>query len=312
MLLALAFLLFCTVRASPLDFSFAILTDTHFSDDISAATLARRAVNHINSLAASMNIELVFVTGDIATSSLQEQWVAAKAVFDLLQMPYFPILGNHDIWAHTDIWEEPAPTGDVRMEKLFAAQLARATYYEPVPVHDPKFKVTSSYANFWLQWKGINFLGLDFCTRQHHEEGGKGAFSGPDVHNYPNGTLAWLADVLSTRLTDKTSPIVLFGHHPFECPVDEQPSCTWSFSFNPTQKREVQNMLAKFHDPEQYAVQFAGHLHRWFEGQAFPLSGPKWSHFKQFITDATLDNAAWALVQVQNGKIAKILKMNAP
>ena len=80
----------------------------------------RRTVQRINSLAEPP--KFVIVGGDITSSAQETEFVAAKQMLDNLSMPYFPALGNHDMWSYDQIVGDrtATPQGD----RLFSQQFA--------------------------------------------------------------------------------------------------------------------------------------------------------------------------------------------
>ncbi|MEW5760064.1 MAG: hypothetical protein AB1779_04800 [Candidatus Thermoplasmatota archaeon] len=44
-------------------------------------------------------------------------------MLDKLKIPYYPIIGNHDIWAFNDTFEEAKPTGDKGFMQIFGLML---------------------------------------------------------------------------------------------------------------------------------------------------------------------------------------------
>jgi len=98
--------------------SFAIITDLHIGygipdygtegwdddligdpkfDEYYLTERLRRVVNWINENKDNHNIEFVVVLGDFAHRGERSAFKKAKQILDELDIPYFPVVGNHDI-----------------------------------------------------------------------------------------------------------------------------------------------------------------------------------------------------------------------
>lgn len=58
----------------------------------------REAIAKVNSLVDSENIRFAFVTGDLTDSGEPLEFDTVRRELDALNIRYFPIIGNHDIW----------------------------------------------------------------------------------------------------------------------------------------------------------------------------------------------------------------------
>ena len=129
------------------DFTFAILTDTHLGGGVAdhgetgwddsggdggenAARLSD-AVQQVNERAD--DIAFAVVLGDLTDSSERSEFEAASLELGGLEVPWLPLLGNHDTWPYAwseaeQSWDESAdPTGDALLAEIFAEDFERAT-----------------------------------------------------------------------------------------------------------------------------------------------------------------------------------------
>ncbi|MBI4346394.1 MAG: metallophosphoesterase [Elusimicrobia bacterium] len=112
-------------------FSFAVLADTHvgrrvpdfgtpgYDDELRGLPRAnerlrrvRVALDKVRALREKQDIRFVVVVGDLTEHGERSEFLAARALFDALPIPYVPVLGNHDFWPGTSREEAPEPIGD--------------------------------------------------------------------------------------------------------------------------------------------------------------------------------------------------------
>lgn len=201
--------------------SFVIITDLHIGrgyPDYGAVGLndgetgqeyylterLRNAVQWINDNYQSYNIEFVVVLGDISDSGEYSELKKAKDILDDLDkdIPYIPVIGNHDIWPYTD-----------------KEEYQHLRYFEPV-FRDVFENLTNNpdlnfewqpdrgeLVNYKFTYNGMNFVILDCNTRDaaliEH-----GTYLGAKL--FPK-TLEWLTQCLNEH---KGESIILISHHP--------------------------------------------------------------------------------------------------
>merc|ERR1712000_513909 len=138
----------------------------HIGESDLQIQLANEAVSSINSKIVSDNIKFVIITGDISNSALPEQFTQAKEILDQLEVPYLPILGNHDVWTYNSTWEEPEPTGDILFAQTFSSTFKSFPYgtltYPNQTAWDPFLNITTNCQNWELNYNGTIFYGLDW------------------------------------------------------------------------------------------------------------------------------------------------------
>jgi len=76
-----------------------------------------------------LGLDGVFLTGDLTSSALMEEYQALSDLLDELTIPWWPLLGNHDVWPyerHEDgsFNQTDTPVGDTYLAEVFGEVLA--------------------------------------------------------------------------------------------------------------------------------------------------------------------------------------------
>ena len=311
--LTIILLLFTLAHSKPIVdpqfYTFALLSDIHIGDiGANALGRARSAVAKINQLAAnvSVNLQAVFITGDLTNSAMPDQYETVRAILNNLTVPYYPVIGNHDQWLYNSTWEDRAPVGDQLFAHIFQSRLNQSIIvnYPNGTVWNPTHNCSSWFQNYRLQIHNNIFLALDWNSRHHAVAtlGYKGSMPGADLYDFPDGTFNWLEEQLK-ELNQRTETIVLLQHQPFRAPIYIPGEI---YAFGEGKRLRIEHLLRE-HKTLNYFGVFAGHFHMWSDGTAFD-NMPK---FRQFETDACKVAQAIALVtaNVQTGEIVNIEKL---
>ncbi|CAF1039577.1 unnamed protein product [Adineta steineri] len=311
-IIVFVFLFLDCIHAKPIDtdfYQFALLSDIHIGDTgANALGRARSAVAKINQLVAnkSINLQAVFITGDLTDHAMLDQYNTVRAVLNNLTIPYYPIIGNHDQWLYNSTWEDVAPVGDQLFAKTFEHILNQSNIinYPNGTVWNPLHSCQSWFQNYRIQIHNNIFIALDWNSRHHAAAslGYKGSMPGADLYDFNGGTFRWLEEQLQ-QLDKQSSTIVLLQHQPYRAPF-YIPGEIYAFG---EAKRLRINHLLRQHSSLNYFGVFAGHFHMWSDGTAFD-NMPK---FRQFETDACKVAQAIALVtaNIKTGEIIKIEKL---
>lgn len=114
----------------------------------------RRTVARINALEPQP--AFVVVGGDITASAQETEFAAAKKLLGDLDMPYVPVMGNHDIWSYDQVVGDrtETPAGDVLFAQTFSSVFepflraaAAAEVNETLPGAPEKFPSSFTYPN---------------------------------------------------------------------------------------------------------------------------------------------------------------------
>jgi len=278
-------------------FSFAVFADVHIGeghdaydggeDDVTAN--ARLAVARVNALAASEGIAFAFILGDLTQSGEPLELIKARQILDDLVVPWYPCLGNHDVWPYTSSSEEPLPDGDAHFAATFGDRFAGLEYPD-LTVWDPELGFDVRFQSFELRREHIVLISPDWNTRWHAVPGYPGALGGGDLHDFPGGTLPWLRDRLAA-LPAGTKRVIFLQHQGF---ATQPPIPEWTFTFSGEEQAIFRNTLSSYAPIELYWGVLAGHSHRRWEGPAFV----EWPFFAQVETAACKDSADVTLVRV--------------
>jgi 3',5'-cyclic AMP phosphodiesterase CpdA len=164
------------------------------------------AVAHLPEISSKrFPLDGVFVSGDITSSALREQFEKAREVLDDVQVPWWPLLGNHDAWSyekHSDgsFTQTDTPTGDQEFAAAFGDVLSGTVDTEPTAKHWPtkpckngNYGYDSWFQNFEVTFEkmpDLTFLALDWVSRKNAlpEPG-----VGPEVelHDFECGSFPW-------------------------------------------------------------------------------------------------------------------------
>lgn len=298
----------------------AVVTDTHIGEnchgdlsyDLCKPTRALMdAVSKINSLP----IDAVFATGDLTGSALREEFAKTREILDGLEVPWWPLLGNHDSWPYTrhedGTFDQTAtPEGDVYFKEIFGDKLvdssspsgATTRGWTGSSVTNADFpEYTSIFHNFEVTFPRfsdrLRFVALDWVARGAAlpEPG-----VGPEVelHDFEGGTFQWFDSYLNTTSSSlPDAKIFIMQHHPFHNRDALDPfgqNRLFNFTFDKQQDALVQELVTRYYPIEEVTSSFlgvhAGHMHRWFSGDAFTkftATSPEWMGLPAFETPAS-------------------------
>jgi len=301
-------------------FSFAIITDLHigrgypdydgpsFDDGYNGEEYyltqrLRNVVKWINENKENYSFKFAAVLGDIADTAEKSEFCEAKEILDQLEIPYIPIFGNHDVWPYTEKESAPGALGEDFFEKIFWSTssipcenasstknfetLLREFNFER-DIQNPKFK------NFILNYGGINFIGLDFNSREKEKCENCGVKGEGVLHNE---TISWLNDKLN-KFKGK-EPVIIFSHEPFAKPFSRgfyKGSVLQNIipfpqgNFSGEELEEINQILQNYEnisEGQQILGNFGGHIH------GFEKFGKEIEFFGQFSPIDIYFDANW-------------------
>lgn len=225
-------------------------------------------------------IKFVVCLGDITSTSERSEYQRAHKVLQELDLPYIPILGNHDTWPYVGQWSywPPPPTGayiqqspsTVKIGEYFSNAFRdrydSLTYFSPIPnfqyARECTIAVPSSesyrsyYLNSAFDYQGYHFICSDFNTRNEAALDGPGTSPCADVDKGQPWDYSWdwIHEEASSATTNKKKMVIL-NHHP----LMEYTKFGIRFCFNNNGIMDIKDAGLKNNEP--IATWFGGHLH---------------------------------------------------
>jgi len=202
----------------------------------------------------------ILVLEDIADSGEKSEFLKAKEILDRLNdpngdgdlsdgIPYVPVFGNHDVWPHTDENEAITTLGEDYFDEIFWDENATNTKLIKEILNWERDEIHKNYKNFAFNYGGINFIGLDFNSREPFMKFGKGVGSDAVLNEINKG---WLEKKLEEF---KGEPVILFAHHPIikeKIPID---------AFSIFEYSEIERILKN----QLVLFDFGGHIHSFYD-----------------------------------------------
>jgi hypothetical protein len=222
--------------------------------DGASADAVRREVAWIN--AHKDSIDFVVVTGDLTSGAERSEFLKAKEILDQLEVPYVPMVGNHDIWPQTKKEKAATPDGTRVFMEVFAPVLERLkTQFPdweegPGPATSPQ---STPFQDFTFTYKGVHMVCADLNSR-HHAFPQAGAKPGVELSE----SWTWIKDhIRSRRQTHPDQPMMMFQHQPLTRFIPELADG----SFTPGQYRAFVDFFDKGPGGDLPVIA-AGHVHR--------------------------------------------------
>jgi parallel beta-helix repeat protein len=301
-------------------FSFAIITDLHigrgypdydgpgFDDGYNGEEYyltqrLRNVVNWINENKEKYSFKFVAVLGDIADTAEKSEFCKAKEILDELKIPYVPIFGNHDVWPYTEKESASTTLGEDFFERIFwsttsiPCENASSTRNFEILLKEFNFErdiQNLKFKNFIFNYGGINFIGLDFNSREKEKCENCGVKGEGVLHNE---TINWLKDKLN-QLGGK-EPVIIFSHAPFAEPFSRGfykdsvlqniiPFPQGNFSGEELEKiSQILQDYENISEGQQILANFGGHIH------GFEKLGKELKFFGQFSPIDLYLDANW-------------------
>ena len=207
------------------------------------------------------NIKFVAVTGDISDTAEYSEFITAREILNELEIPYLPVIGNHDIWPYIqktttnpddrffsikDKRKNGEPLGDEYFEEVFWRD--NPTNTEKIRNFFASFErqeELSGYSgvpyfqNYAFSYDGTKFITLDFASRDYWE------LMMPINASSYSETMDWFKKKLENCDEEKT---LVLTHYPF----------IWEGGFKPLDMKSVQDLIV---NSKCKVLNIAGHTH---------------------------------------------------
>ncbi len=265
-------------------FSFVHITDTHIgegigdygtrgyfndtmpeTDDSKPARSLREAVKWINFHQADKNIKFVLVSGDMTGSGEKSEFQMFKQIMSGLNVPYVPLIGNHDIWPYVRYnTEAPYACGDSVINEVFDDVFERDRLFfdhwndgtRLTRTYNPETQLDHYLQNFSFEYDGFVFYGLDFNPRYHVNKAEPGIGPEAQLMDWDGGTYRWLKNDLAINPNKKNHNVCFFSHHPA---TDNILVILSNFVFDVDEYNKLVGMLTPYKD--NLGLWMTGHIH---------------------------------------------------
>ncbi|MDD5448140.1 MAG: metallophosphoesterase [Actinomycetota bacterium] len=275
------------------EFSFAHFTDLHIGDGIkdygtpgyddeppegdvgASAEKLRQAVEWVNEYGPEYKIKFVIITGDITDSAEKSEFMKAREILDDLDVPYVPVIGNHDIWGYSyppdaggSFIEPPSPVGDRFFREVFADNFERLKSFfsgwddgtRNTLIHNEEESCDCYFQNFAFDYAGYHFICADFNSRRHAPLGNPGVPGDANLFDSDScrGTWTWYKEHMSNYPYRAAENVLSFTH---------QPLCVNPFfTFSKDEYDTITGWFSDMGYRESIGLWMGGHFHMYVPG----------------------------------------------
>jgi len=186
-----------------------------------------------------------------------------------LQVPWVPLIGNHDTWPYASTYELPTPIGDAFFGDVFGPHIQNSkfvSHYPNITAFDPFHGFSQTPQNIEITFPlsdsadGVIFGG-DFNTRMHALFGDKGNLGQADLNDFEGGAIDWFKKRLQVKRERTVAQAFMAQHQPIKCPW-YIPNAGFCFSGG---DQDILRAAMKNSTIAESAFwgAFAGHIHEW-------------------------------------------------
>jgi len=198
------------------------------------------------------------ILGDITENTPLAGFCKVKEILDQLQIPYVPVFGNHDVGTDKEYEQCSKWKGQDYFDQVFwstssiPCENASSTKNFVLLLNELNFQrdeTNKDYKNFSFSFGGINFIGLDFVSREPFMKFGKGVGADAVLNEINEG---WLEKKLEEF---GEGPVILFAHHPL--------TAKWGriYAFTSEELSELERIIKD----KTVLFDFGGHIHSFEE-----------------------------------------------
>jgi len=232
----------------------------------------RRAVDWINAHKDEPDCPIMFaaVLGDLTDSAEGCEFLKAREILGGLDVPYIPLLGNHDVWPYTRYENSGAPIGVESFLNVFWQRLESLRSSEVVKnwEMDSREVLGTPLINYAFDAEGIHFIALDCVNRERRLEEDEGV---SEIGVFYEETREWLERHLDRW---EAEPVIILSHHPLSGELSRLPRVPEDLlnnirlmayvSFTP---EDYQRIARSLQGRRAVLADFAGHVHDLNESQ---------------------------------------------
>jgi predicted MPP superfamily phosphohydrolase/PKD repeat protein len=303
----------------PDKWSFAIITDLHIGrgyDDYAESGYddfvnendyeyylterLRKTVNWINENKDNVDcngekcsIKFLVILGDIADTAEKSEFLKTKEILDGLDIPYIPILGNHDVWPYTTTEKAQTAVGEDYFEEFFQNKIISGGDFVINNLEIIRDEKNSDLKNFAFKYGDINFIALDFNSRQTNISNTNSGVSSEGV--IYEDTENWLKEKLNEY--GGNEKVIIFSHEPFAEPASKDlylngiVKIPWvSGNFSNEEINYIKTILNDYENISagtQILGNFGGHIH------GFEKIGKELDYIGQYLFTDLFFDANW-------------------
>jgi len=251
-----------------------------FEDNTAAAENLRDAVSWIN--ANSRDIDVVLVTGDITQSGERSEFQMAYHILKDIEVPWVPLIGNHDIWGYNSTSQADSPVAVVFYMEVFGGHLDElggqllnwddGTRFDEV--YDADSGYSTHFQNYAFDLEGrdgkiYHIICADFNSRTHGMDDPGGVEPWGHTHEFSGGTWPWFTARYGSYDPDgePRDNVLIFSHHPLT--KDQTKG-----SFLPGDYQEIASFLNDNGRKYHTGLWGAGHSHRgdWYDVKTLDMT----------------------------------------